>query len=186
MWRQMIKFFALLYIALNVLLPTLAHAMKPAPFEDREYEHATNEFLLQSKRNDVTDRYSTEGTTQLLDTQGKVLWSMPEFVGRRGVNISPDGKLLILSGNIYFGGLFQLSKDTVLATVFAQGKSIKQILFSDIFQEDPDLLARDLKVGVYGGGWVEGGKFIESIDVDWKQRSINYTLFNDTIKKIVF
>ncbi len=184
----MTKYYILLYIVLNLFLSNLVFAMKPTPFENRDYIYTdpTTQFQLISKLKDGTDRYSTEGTTQLLNSEGKVLWSMPSFVGRAGVRISPDGNVLILSGNSHFGGLFQPRRDEVMVEIFNQGVLLKNILFSDIFPDDPGKLIKTLRVNAYGGGWVETRQVIKDETVDWKTRTVNFTLYNNKVKKIAF
>ena len=175
-------------MALNcIFIPETALAMKPAKFTQSDNVDITfNQFRLISKQNTESDGYSTDGITQLIDGTGKVLWSIPSFVGRQGESLSPDGKILVLSGDKHNTGLFQLNKDAVLATIFDQGKLIKTVQLMDVFSEDPETLASQLKVNVYGGGWVERSLFIKNQTIDWKRRIINFTHYNGKVKEISF
>ena len=187
--REKTKYLFFVCMALNcILLSESAFAMRPEKFTSSSNVDITfNKFRFISKQGIGSDGYSTDGITQLLDSKGKVLWSMPGFVGRQGTDLSPDGKVLVLSGNKYYGGgLFRPHRNEEIATMFNQGKLFKTVLFSDIFSEDAETLIKKLNVGIYGGGWAERSIFIKGQVIEWKQRVIKFTLYNGEAKKISF
>ncbi len=160
--------------------------MKPAPLKDVDYIDAATELRLKSIQKKGSDGYSSEGVTQVLDQQGRILCSIPIFMGRHLARLSPDGRILVLSGDFYLGSQFQLSDKGTMATVFDQGKSVKKILWHDLFAADPEKLAKDKNLRVKGGGWVDLSELVKRMEIDWSRRTLIFTVYDDDSKKIVF
>jgi hypothetical protein len=91
-----------------------APAMKPAPFENVKWTDPVSKMELRSTKTG-TDGYGSEGTTEVRDPKGKTLWSMPKFLGRYLFKLSPDGKILVLTGDFWFGFALNTSGDPSMA-----------------------------------------------------------------------
>jgi hypothetical protein len=151
-----------------------AFAMKPAPFENIEYVDAKTKFKLISL---------VSGETQVFDHHQKKLWSMPVFIGRRLVMLAPDAKTLVLAGNYYFGPQLNLSSKEAIATIYYEGKMIKEIFHKDLFSKDAEKIAAELKLLVKGGGWVNLSGFIKNFDVDWNKNILFFILYDNQRKE---
>lgn len=146
--------------------------MKPGPFSDVKYEdpktHFRVESLLDKKRGD----FSSEGHTTIYTDQKKKLWQSPLFVGRKEIQLSPDGKILALIGNFYFGRLFQPSKNETIVELINEKETIKSIKLSDIYSGDIEKFLTERKISQMGGGWVSIKDFIKNITVQWDKKII--------------
>lgn len=154
--------------------------MKPAPFEDVDYKVPDSSIRVVSKQNPP----KTEIKSGLLK---KVVWSMPQFIGRKNIDASSDGKLLGLSGNEYFGmSVFKTEENPVVTSIYDQGKEIKSITIKDIFGKDMSTLIKEYKLNEIGGGWVSGKDLITKITFDWKAQTVTYSLVQNNSKTVSF
>lgn len=93
------KVLILLFTA-SFLLTRGIRAMKPAPF-DKEYTFdAPSGVRLVSTNNEHS---SGHGVTKVFGADGYILYEMPVFTGRRDIYLSPDGSVIVLDGQYYFG-----------------------------------------------------------------------------------
>lgn len=150
--------------------------MKPAPFEKLTYVDPASKVRLVSKPENGMAR----GTTEVFDKKGKKLWSMPSIVGRHHLHLSPDGSMLMLTGNFYFGSQFRLTPEENVATVYELGKEVKKLTFADVAKVDPEASATERKLPVKGGGWADLTDFVTAVDVDWAKRTVTVKLFDGT------
>jgi hypothetical protein len=163
-----------------------AYAMKPAPFETVRYVDPKSKIRLVSVPENLQADSQSKPATEVIDSKGKVLWTMDDFVGRTQIKLSPDGKFLALLGNHYFPHLLNLSKEGVVARVFEKGKEIRKVQLSDVVEGDPDKSASERKLAVKGGGWVEREQLLKSMSVDWTHRKLKITSFDNRAHEIGF
>lgn len=157
-----------------ILLSNLqASAMKPGPFEDIHYKDPKTHFLVDSILDKKRGQFSSEGYTIVYNDKKHELWrSTNLFVGRRQIQLSPDGMTLALIGSFEFGGSLQLSPDEVLVDVIKQGQVIKSIIFSDIYKGDLSTLTQKFNISEEGGGWVSLNDLLKEVRIDWKKKNI--------------
>ena len=147
---------------LLLLLTTLGLlSMKPAPFQDVDYKDSKTSITVISK---VKDKLT------VVKQKGKELWRWQDFVGRRGIEVSPDGNYMALIGGYYFGGRIQGAPTGEVVILIQQGKVVKKITLADLFSGPiPDLIAKH-NILVAGGGWISYSDLVSAIDIDWKKK----------------
>jgi hypothetical protein len=168
--------------AVLILASSGAFAMKPAPFETVTYVDPATKIRLVSTPEDGMAR----GTTRVFDAKRKELWSMHEIVGRYRVQLSPDGSMLLLTGNFYFGTSFHVTPDEPVALVYERGKLVKKLTFADVSKIDPETSATERKLPVMGGNWVGLTDFVTSVDVDWQKRTVSVRVFDGSVAERAF
>jgi len=143
--------------------------MKPAPFDAKYTYNAPSGVKLVSIRDDG-DGYSINGVTTVFGADGSTLYKMHIFTGRRSIYLSPDGSVVVLDGNIYFGqGLMRSSSfddDQIVTSVYQKGKVWKEIRYKS------DLNGETLEKQL-GGGWAERPF---EIDVSWDRNLLIYDM----------
>jgi len=94
--------------------------------------------------NNGGDGYTTEGVSTIFDADGNILYEMPIFTGRRSVYLSPDGSVVVLDGEIYFGdGLMKVgsyyNEDTVITSIYNKGEIWGEVKYErDLDGNPPD------------------------------------------------
>lgn len=165
---------------LVVFLLSQVFAMKPGPFSDIKYEDPQTQFHVESILDQKKDgQFASTGTTTVYDNQKKKLWSSKFFVGRKNIQLSPDGKILALIGNFYFGNIIQPDKDEVLVELYNSKKKFKTIKFSDVYKGDIDALIKSKNVMMMGGGWASASDFIKETRIEWLKKSIYIKFIDD-------
>ena len=152
--------------------------MRPAPF-DKEYSYidpSTGMRLVSTINGD--DGYTTEGVSTIFDNDGDILYEMPIFTGRRSIYLSPDGSVVVLDGEMYWGdGLMKVSsyynEDTVITSIYNKGEIWGEVKYErDLDGNHPD--PRD----VLGGGWVDRSF---TLSADWDRNVLHYEFENKEI-----
>lgn len=169
-------------MAAFILVSIGAFAMKPAPFETVKFVDKQSKVRLVSTPEDGMAR----GTTKVFDAKGKVLWTMDKIVGRHEVRLSPDGSLLLLTGNFYFGDQFHVTPEELVATVYERGKLVTELKFSDVSTIDPEKSATERHLPVMGGNWIGLDQFVTGVDVDWQKRTLSVRLFDGSVSDKTF
>lgn len=154
--------------------------MKPAPFEKTQYA-TTNKtpYLIKSDPD-------TNETTILHIKNKKVMWTMKEFTGRKATYVSPDGKILIVYGNLYFGGIINENPEEKVVIVYVSGTKTNEYTYFDISGETVKSVIAKEKLSVMGGGWVGLNEFIKKFEVNFDKKIMTFTLHNSTVKTITF
>lgn len=159
-------------------------ALKPGPNQIIRYvDPQTRNQLLSTPG---TDPYSTDGTTEVLNIRGKKLWSMKQFIGHHHLLISPDGLVLITSGDFHFGSIVSLNPEQVFATIYRKGKVIRVIRLSELVQGDVRTLVEKLQVQEIGGGYVSEEDFVEKTAVDWKKKKLTIQIKSQAARTFSF
>jgi hypothetical protein len=168
------KVLILLFTA-SFLLTRGIRAMKPAPF-DKEYTFdAPSGVRLVSTNNEHS---SGHGVTKVFGADGYILYEMPVFTGRRDIYLSPDGSVIVLDGQYYFGPRLMRPtssphwKDQIVTSVFLEGKLWKDIRY------ESDLNGKVVEEE-FGGGWA-GRTF--TLDVSWERNVLTYDMENASEK----
>lgn len=149
--------------------------MRPAPFE-KEYSYTDpSSGIRLVSTNNGDDGYSTEGVSTIFDVDGNILYEMPIFIGRRSVYLSPDGSVVVLDGEIYFGdGLMRVgsyyNEDTVITSIYNKGEMWGEVKY----QRDLDGNPPDPRY-VLGGGWVDRSF---TLSADWDRNVLHYEFEN--------
>lgn len=169
---------AILLLFFPWICPSLLLAMKPAPFKPVSYQDPITKYKVKSvqKPNELTE---------VSDPYGKILWSIPQFVGRQEIHLSPDGRWLALVGSLYFAKQIQLSKEAEVVQIFREGTRIKTVFVRDLFAEEPKALEEKLKLQVKGGGWIPVEALVKQLKLDWASESVGFALQNQTEKWVV-
>jgi len=149
--------------------------MRPAPF-DKEYSYidpSTGMRLVSTNNGD--DGYTTEGVTTIFDTDGNILYEMPILTGRRSIYLSPDGSVVVLDGEMYWGdGLMRVgsyyNEDTVITSIYNKGEIWGEVKYErDLDGNPPD--PRE----ILGGGWVDRSF---TLSADWNRNVLHYEFEN--------
>eukprot|EP00571_Detonula_confervacea_P016758 CAMPEP_0172297478 /NCGR_PEP_ID=MMETSP1058-20130122/487_1 /TAXON_ID=83371 /ORGANISM="Detonula confervacea, Strain CCMP 353" /LENGTH=165 /DNA_ID=CAMNT_0013006635 /DNA_START=109 /DNA_END=606 /DNA_ORIENTATION=- len=152
--------------------------MRPAPF-DEEYTFDAPSGVRLVSTNNEHGGHSTDGVTQVFGADGNILYEMPVFTGRRDIYLSPDGAVIVLDGEIYYGpSLMRPTEsphwtDQVVTSVYLEGK-----LWRDIRYET-DLNGKPVKEE-YGGGWASR---TFTLDVSWERNVLTYDM-EDASEKV--
>ncbi|KAL7525845.1 hypothetical protein ACHAWF_004413 [Thalassiosira exigua] len=153
----------------SFLLPGSVHALRPAPFQNEYTFEAPSGARLVSTI-DGDDMLSPQGTTEVFGADGDRLYEIPIFTGRRAIDLSPAGSVVVLDGNVYFGTSFMRADgDEVVTSVYLDGELWKEVWY------DADLQGEPLE-GVIGGGWTRRPF---SMEVDWDRNALVYTFHDD-------
>lgn len=160
--------------------------MKPAPFKNFTYTDAVTKFKVSSILGKDNDGFGDSGSTEIFSPEGKPLWTFGKFIGRRVVDLSPDGKTLILSGDFYYGYALNVSRDEVMATVIKEGSETQTITFSQLFAASAKEIAKTKRFEVRGGGWGQRSDFLKGPIVDWKAKNLKFHLYDDVVKEFSF
>jgi hypothetical protein len=166
-------FFLILFF-----LQSLGFAMKPAPFTSIEYTDEASGFVLYSD--------PEKDKTIIKKSNGETLWVMDEFIGRKVVNISPDGSLLLLFGSKYFGSILSSDESIAVLVVYAHGKKIKELNFSQFFGMTISEATHTFLVPRMGGGWIAFMRYVEMGAIDWNKRIIPLSFQNKTSFQVSF
>jgi len=147
------------------------HAMRPVPF-DEEYTFDAPSGVKLVSTNSEGGGLSTDGVTKVFGADGSILYEMPVFTGRRHIYLSPNGSIIVLDGNIYFGTdlmrptSFSDGEDQVITSIYLNGNLWKDIMY------DKDLNGKPVKE-LYGGGWA---KRPFTLDVSWERNVLTYDM----------
>jgi hypothetical protein len=164
-------------------------AMKPQKFENVHFEDPVTKLQVVSEMSPKQDGYGDEGVTKVLRRVGKdsvVLWSIPKFIGREIIHLSPDGKTLVLLGDFYFGFLVNQTPDAKVARIFQSGTLLRTVLMSDLFPKGVEALCEAQQVEVFGGGWIDTKKAIPELKIDWNAQHMVFVLLGGTKKDLSF
>lgn len=158
--------------------------MMPVPFQDVNFIDPDSQYKVQSKlgKNEKGERPLTE----VFDKNGKSIWKMSVFKGRKRIQVSPEGSTLVLFGNYFYMSMINRDGDPEIAEVFIHGKSVKKIKFSDLYKESIADKAKEKGIPVVGGGWIPLFEFVKELKVEWKTKTLIFTLDNQTDKKIPY
>ncbi len=149
--------------------------MKPGPFKDVELDLENSKYFLVSKPDKPN---SVTGKTTLLDKEKKKIWEMDEYIGRKKIKISQDGKIIVLYGSKFWGWLFSPGNYEKLIYIYVDGKLKKQIDFEDIFLKPLSTIAKDKQFNEHSGGWYEVDQFVKEIQIDSKLQKISIKRFD--------
>lgn len=146
--------------------------MRPAPF-DEEYTFNTPSGVRLVSTNEHDGGYSTDGVTKVFGADGNILYEMPVFTGRRDIYLSPNGSVIVLDGQVYFGPSVMRqsdksphSTDKVVTSVYLEGKLWRDIMY------DTDLDGKPVEKEI-GGGWAERPF---TLDVSWERNVLVYDM----------
>uniref|UniRef100_A0A7S2A5G3 Uncharacterized protein n=1 Tax=Trieres chinensis TaxID=1514140 RepID=A0A7S2A5G3_TRICV len=154
--------------------------MRPAPL-DQTYEHVNEAGVKVVSTRGSSDAYDCQGVTRVYGARGALLYEMDElFVGRQKVSVSPDGKLLVIDGSIYFGDTFlraqDIDPDEVLTRVYLNGTLHKEVRYTS------DLSGPSLSnLPALGGGWIRRNC---PLSVCWEQNVLKYTFPENDVKEV--
>ena len=151
-------------------------AMRPAPFE-KEYSYTDpSSGIRLVSTNNGDDGYSTEGAVStIFDADGNILYEMPIFTGRRSIYLSPDGSVVVLDGEFYWGdGLMRVggeyNEDTVITSIYNKGEMWGEVKYERDLDGDPP----DPRY-VLGGGWADRSF---TLSADWDRNVLHYEFEN--------
>ncbi len=166
------------------LLAYDALALKPGPNQIVRFVEPL--FRNQLVSTPGADPYSAVGKTEILNIKGKKLWSMKKFIGRHHLSLSPDGATLITTGDFHFGSIVSLNPETVVATIYRKGKTLRVVQLSELITVEPRELAQKLQIQEIGGGYVSEEGFIETTEVDWKKKKLTMKVKTQEIRTFTF
>ena len=153
-------------LLLSILLCN-ASAMRPAPF-DKEYSYTDPNSGIRLVS--TYGGFSTNGVTQVFGTDGNIIYEIPVFMGRRTPYLSPNGAVLILDGEIYYGSNIMSTSgdDTVVTTVYQDGSMWREVMY----KQDLD---GKMPTRVRGGGWAERNSLF-TLNVSWDASALIYDM----------
>ena len=104
----------------------------------------------------------------------KFLWQFPDYIGRRVVNVSPDGFTVILFGNEYFGTTIRNDDVINILFIYEKDKKSKGFTYKDIkkITLKDEIAKHDLFIN--GGGWISISETLTLQSVDWKNKTIHF------------
>ena len=129
--------------------------------------------------NDEDGGFSTNGVTQVFGTDGNIIYEIPVFMGRRTPYLSPNGAVLILDGEIYYGSNIMSTSgdDTVVTTIYQNGSMWREVMYKQ------DLGGKKPTTRVRGGGWAERNSLF-TLNVSWDASVLIYDMV-DAEKRII-
>jgi len=163
---RLCRFF--LGLALSFFVPSSVNAMKPAPFEDIHIKAVQGRFELVSHQGSFLRKKRTE----VRGPHSKVLWQMPEFLGRHRWELSPDGRTLITFGDYHWGDRIQLKPGAVVFTAYELGQKVKSATLGELIPENLDAWAKTRKLDVLGGQWLLFEQGMPKLSIQWEDRLI--------------
>jgi len=160
------------------LFQSIGFAMKPAPFSIVEFSDEQSGLVLHSD--------PQKNTTTISKPSGEVIWKMEEYIGRKIIKISPDGSMLVLFGNEYFGRILSSNETLPVLVVYEKGKRVREFNFVQFFGMTIAEAKTRFLIPEMGGGWLGFMKYVELGEIDWKNRSISMSFQDETSHRISF
>ena len=152
--------------------------MKPAPF--KKVSHTDSEHSLR-----VTSDPDTEKTI-VYAPNGSILWSLDIYIGRKKIQLSPDGQTLMLIGNKYFGGTLSTNTESHVFEVYTKDGLKTAYNFKDFFGMSIDSALQTFDISQRGGGWFSMMSYIHIETITWKDGLLEMIFQNGRRRVISF
>lgn len=153
--------------------------MKPAPFRDVLISTPDGRFTIKSTQSARKSLLRSGQQTDIIDSNGVVVWSASFFLGRHVPHPDPNGARLLLLGDYYYGwNIMRALGNPILATLYDQEEQLQTIKFDDIFDQSLRQIIQANRFPVRGGGWIEARFFLEPPAITWESDEIRFRRFD--------
>lgn len=159
-------------------ISSTGYAMKPVPPEELKLK--VGKFVIKSMPKNVggADKTSVFEAGVFRDN---LLWEVDTYIGHKKLEVSNDGKIFVVFGNVYFGTTVRDDSDSIILSVYEKGTAPREFTYRQVTSHDILADIEKHKLSVLGGGWVTIDSILKFKEVIWEKRQILFDFENSPV-----